>query len=239
MEPTAGQRPLRPPAVRPHGWWFDAVLLVSFVALTGALAAGRLLDADVAVRDWADAHRPTALHWVARVLNFLGQGGWVLMPLAGGLGLALSWRTRSVRPMLPVVAAFLLTYLTLGPLKLWTNRAAPRSPLPDRVELFNDLPPGEYGESYPSGHVANAIVWYGVIALLLAALLRDLGRPELTTAARGALRVVPPTVVFCTTTYLNYHWLTDSLAGLLLGLLLGRLLARIRFDTLPLPRRLH
>lgn len=228
-----------PPEVRPRGWWFDALLLAGFAALTAALAAGWLLDVDSAVAHWADRHRPRPLYWIARVLNFLGQGGWVLLPLSGGLAVTLGWRTRSIRPLLMVAAALLLTSATIGPLKLWTNRAAPRSELVDRVELFNDLPPGEYGESYPSGHVANAIVWYAVIALLLATLLRDLGRPDLPPGVRRAVRLVPPAVVFCTTTYLSYHWLTDSVAGLLLGVLLHRLLSRVRFDDVPLPRPLR
>ncbi|MBQ1068992.1 phosphatase PAP2 family protein, partial [Micromonospora sp. D75] len=58
--------------------------------------------------------------------------------------------------------------------------------------------------------------------------------PRLVTV----VRVVPPAVVFCTTVYLGWHWLTDSIAGLLLGLLLDRLLRRVPWDDLPLPRRL-
>jgi membrane-associated phospholipid phosphatase len=41
------------------------------------------------------------------------------------------------------------------------------------------------------------------------------------------LRVVPPVLIGCTTTYLAFHWITDVLAGLVLGLLLERLLARV------------
>jgi membrane-associated phospholipid phosphatase len=50
------------------------------------------------------------------------------------------------------------------------------------------------------------------------------------------LRLVPPIVVFCTTTYLAYHWITDSVAGLLLGLVLTRMMARVPWETVPLPR---
>lgn len=45
MDPSAATRPVEHrPAVRPAGWWFDAVLLAGFAALTAALAAGLLLD---------------------------------------------------------------------------------------------------------------------------------------------------------------------------------------------------
>jgi membrane-associated phospholipid phosphatase len=212
------------------GWWFDLVLLLAFVALTVALARGHLLALDQRLADWADAHHPAALYWPARVLNYLGQGGQVLMPVTIVLAAILIYRTRSVRPLLVFVAAFVLTYITIGPLKVWLQRAAPHFTGPNRTELFNPAATGALGTSYPSGHVANALVWYGVIAVLLGALV------TLSPRAYLALRVLPPTIVFCTTTYLAFHWITDSVAGLFLGLILTRLMARVRWDALPLPR---
>jgi membrane-associated phospholipid phosphatase len=222
--------------VRPAGWWFDALLLAGFVALTVTLARGGLLGLDLAVRDWSSMHGPGAAYRVVRALNFLGQGGWLLMPVAGALAAAVALRARSVRPLLVVAATSALTYLTIGPLKLWTDRAAPSSTLPpeESVRLFNTLPPGEYDLSYPSGHVANAVVWYATIALLLSALAA--GRLSPVTAR--AVRVGPPVILLFSTTYLNFHWLTDGVAALLLGLFLERLLARVPWDDLPLPRRL-
>jgi membrane-associated phospholipid phosphatase len=212
------------------GWWFDAVLLVAFAALTYALARGHLLGLDRQVADWADQHRPAVLYWPARVLNYLGQGGQVLMPVAVLLGVILAVRRRSVRPVLVFAAAFVLTYVTIGPLKIWLQRAAPHFTGPDRAELFNPAAVGPLGMSYPSGHVANALVWYGVIALLLGALVTVPPRVHL------AIRLVPPVIVFCTTTYLSFHWLTDSIAGLFLGLILTRLMARVPWDGVWLPR---
>jgi membrane-associated phospholipid phosphatase len=213
-----------------QGWWLDLVLVTAFAALTVALARGHLLGLDTRVADWADAHRPAVLYWPARVLNYLGQGGQVLMPVALLLAALLGWRRRSVRPVLVFVAAFVLTYVTIGPLKIWLQRAAPHFTGPNRAELFNPAATGAEGMSYPSGHVANALVWYGAIALLASALV------TLSPAARRALRVLPPVIVFCTTTYLAFHWITDSIAGLLLGLVLARLMTRARWDAVPLPR---
>ncbi|MEU1843127.1 phosphatase PAP2 family protein [Micromonospora sediminicola] len=232
---------LRP--VRPAGWWFDGLLLAALVALTVALATDHLLGLDRAVADWAAAHRPTAARWVAMALNLLGQGTPLTL-LAAGLGVLLALRLRSVRPVLPPVTAFVLTFFTIGPLKVWTARPAPSAsvkepflPAEQTLPLFQHDLPVRFAQSYPSGHVANAIVWYGVLALLLAPLLRSVGRavgPRLVTV----VRMVPPAVVFCTTVYLGWHWFTDSVAGLLLGLLLDRLLHRVPWDDLPLPGRL-
>jgi membrane-associated phospholipid phosphatase len=220
---------LRPQPVRPAGWWLDLLMLAGFAVVTALLAAGVLLDLDKTVSDWCVGHRTTGTYWLARAANYLGNGGpLTVICLVIAIGLAV--RGRTVRPVLPVVAAFLLTGIAILPIKLWTNRAAPNSKLPNAVELFNTLPPGEYGRSYPSGHLVNTVVWYGVLALLLT--------PWLTATVRRWLRFAPPAIVFVTTVYLNFHWLTDSIAGLLLGVVLERLIMRAPWGDLhgrPLP----
>jgi membrane-associated phospholipid phosphatase len=215
------------------GWWGDLALVAGFVALTVALLNGHLLTWDKRVADWAFGHQPAALYWTARVLNYLGQGGQVLMPVAIVLTAGLAWRTRSVRAALPFVAAFVLTYVTIGPLKLWSGRAAPRFDGPDKTIMHNPYASGPAAVSYPSGHMGNALVWYAVIALLVAALLR---RP-LTRLEWVLIRVVPVVLLFVTTVYTGFHWLTDSVAGVLLGAVLARLIERVRWDAIPLPSR--
>lgn len=219
---------------RLNGWWADVVLLVAFVALTIALLNGHLLTWDQRVADWAFAHQPAGVYWTARVLNYLGQGGQVLTPIAIVLTAWLTWRTRSVRAVLPFVGAYVLTYLTIGPLKLWAGRAAPRFDGPDKTIMHNPYASGLEAVSYPSGHMGNALVWYAVIALLVAALRQ---RP-LTRRQWLLIRVVPVVILFLTTVYTGFHWLTDSVAGALLGLILARLIDRIRWDAIPLPARL-
>jgi membrane-associated phospholipid phosphatase len=214
----------RPPVgvdrrLRPSGWWFDALLVLGFAAITAALAAGWLYGLDDAVYEWCTAHRPAFFYWTARVFNFLGNGG-PLTAICGVIALILAVRRRSLWPPALVAAAFVLTVIATMPLKIWTERAAPSSSTPSKVEIFNSaLPPLEYDTSYPSGHLVNTIVWYGVLALLLA--------PWLSRTARMWLRVAPPVIVFITTVYLDFHWFTDSVAGVLLGVFLDRLLARV------------
>jgi membrane-associated phospholipid phosphatase len=226
---------ISPARTRPAlGWWFDLVLVAGFVALTVALTRGHLLDLDQRVAAWALSHQPAVPYGTARVLNYLGQGGQVLMPAALILTGLLAYRTRSVRAVLPFAAAFLLLYLTIGPLKIWADRAAPRFTGPDKTIMFNPYAEGATAMSYPSGHLGNSLVWYAVLALLAVALLhRPLRRGETV-----ALRVLPVAIVFVTTVYTGFHWLTDSVAGLLLGVVLARLIERVPFDDLPLPRRL-
>jgi PAP2 superfamily protein len=211
-------------------WWIDLVLVAAFVALTVALINGHLLVWDQQVADWAFAHQPAPIYWTARVFNYLGQGGQVLMPVSIILTAWLAWRTRSVRAVFPFVAAFVLTYITIGPLKIWAGRAAPRFDGPDKTEMFNPHASGAAAMSYPSGHMGNSLVWYGVIALLAAALLH---RP-LTARESFLIRFLPVVILFCTTVYTGFHWLTDSVAGVFLGLVLIRLIDRIPWDEIPL-----
>ncbi|MEV0131872.1 phosphatase PAP2 family protein [Dactylosporangium sp. NPDC050688] len=210
--------------VRP-ALWFDLVLLALFAAVTLALALRTpLLSVDLAVRDFVDAHRPTWAYWTARGFNYLGQGGQVLTPLAVLTAAFVGWRTHSVRPALPVIGGFVITYLTIGPLKIWTDRTAASDHKVTHPEYLFHVPTGM---SYPSGHVVNAIVWYGVLAILLGGLLRP-----------GHLRAVrygAPAVVLFTTTYLSFHWVTDGIAAICLGIVLDRILQRVPWDRIPLP----
>ncbi|MEU4239192.1 phosphatase PAP2 family protein [Actinoplanes sp. NPDC026619] len=211
-------------------WWFDAVLVAAFVALTIALINGHLLGFDQRVADWSLAHQPAPIYWTARVFNYLGQGGQVLMPVSLILTAVFFYRTRSWRALVPFVAGFVLTYITIGPLKIWADRAAPRFDGPDKTIMFNPAASGVEAMSYPSGHMGNSMVWYAVIALLVAALLRrPLRRWEFL-----AIRVVPVTILFGTTIYTGFHWVTDSVAGALLGLFLARLIERLVRPSSPL-----
>src|SRR5262249_25849196 len=113
--------------VWPAGWWPDAVAVLGVVVLTVAVNAGHLLALDLWVRDWCAAH--DAADPVMAVLNYLGQGGFFTGVCAL---LAIYWavRLRSVRPLLPVATAFVLSFVVLTVIKDWTNRPAPRAAVP-------------------------------------------------------------------------------------------------------------
>jgi hypothetical protein len=71
-----------------------------FALLTWALAAGAFLDADLAVRDWVDAHRPEPLRLAAKGLYFLGSANLVASVLLVAAAL-LAVRDRTPRPATP------------------------------------------------------------------------------------------------------------------------------------------
>jgi len=76
------------------------------------------------------------------------------------------------------------------------------------------------------------VVWYGVLVVLLAALVPAV----MTPAVRRTVRLGPPVIVAVVTTYLGFHWVTDTVAGLVAGLVLYRLLRRVSWDDVPLHR---
>lgn len=238
----------------------DALLAVLFLALFAALTVGLamggpLIEVDLAVHRWAEAHRPPIADTVARGLNRLGQGS-ALLTICTLLAGWLAWvRLRAVRraphtggqpgdplgerlrgwwwvaaPLLYLGAAAVLLVPTVLLLKRVTERGAPSSPLPAEqvVPLWGHLPPGEYAAGFPGGHAANTVVWYGVALLFITGLCRAYRRAGPPDWVRVTLRVGPPLIVLATTTYLSFHWLTDSLAGIALGLAIDRLLALLR-----------
>lgn len=208
------------------------LFLAAFGALTVALAAGGpLIDLDLAVRGWSESHRPRAAELAAETLNRLGQGG-ALLALSAALAGVLALRRRSWWPLLYLGSAVVLLVPTVLAIKAVTQRGAPSSPLPPEttVALMGPLPAGEYAAGYPSGHLVNAVVWYGVILALATALLRAYGRGEPPAWLRHTVRVAPVVIVLITSTYLSFHWLTDGLAGLALGLAIDRALHLVRWQ---------
>jgi membrane-associated phospholipid phosphatase len=203
---------------RPRGGWrVDAFLLGGFVLITMLVWLDRFDYWDLVLRDWVDENRHSRpLYLVGRALNYLGSAN-LLVVIALMLATVLAGRTRSARPFLPVIAAYGISHLLLGPVKILTHRAAPHSPLADGSGFFTDPD----GWSYPSGHVVNALIWYPVLLLLLDALL------AVPPGPRAMVRIAAVVTVSATVTYLGYHWMTDVIGALLIGAVLDRALRRV------------
>jgi undecaprenyl-diphosphatase len=172
------------------------------VLLVAVLTGGRIVDWDLAVYRWAPA-----LHWpqLAGVLDWwvvLGQRGICLTMAALWLGRR-AWRERQGRPLVVLLVATALTEVGVGGMKTLVGRLGPLQLGPDAVlpgaaEVF-----AATGTVFPSGHTANAVVTWGVVAMLAR------GHRRLA-AVLAALVAVS---VGLTTVYLGTHWLSDVLAG--------------------------
>ncbi|MGW2301639.1 phosphatase PAP2 family protein [Streptomyces sp. NPDC001809] len=136
----------------------------------------------------------------------LGQRGPTAVMVAAWLGWR-SWRQHTLRPLLCLGAALLLLNVTVGAVKLGLGRLGPHYATEvGSAELFAG------GDIFPSGHTANAVVTWGILAYLAT-----------TPRARrylSALSAVVALGVGLTTVYLGTHWLSDVLLGWAAGLLI-------------------
>ena len=182
------------------------VLVLLYAALTVAVVRGTFLtELDTAVLRW----QPAA-HWPE--LQLLVDGWVRLGQRAICLALAVLWllprtlRDRDLRPLLTLGVATLLVNVTVGLVKHLLGRLGPLqlghgALAPGASEVFAD------GTIFPSGHTANAVVTWGVLA--------GLAHSHRRAAAWAA--VVLSLTVGLTTVYLGTHWVSDVLAGWVAG----------------------
>nr|WP_245834542.1 phosphatase PAP2 family protein [Streptomyces aidingensis] len=144
------------------------------------------------------------LHAFLDYFVVLGQRGPTAVLIAAWLGWR-SWRQRTLRPLLVMAAALLLLNVSVGAAKLGMAREGPHyANVIGSNEMFLT------GDIFPSGHTANAVVTWGILAYLAT-----------TSRARRILSVTAAVFalgVGTTTVYLGTHWVTDVLLGWAAGL---------------------
>jgi undecaprenyl-diphosphatase len=193
-------RTWRPLAVR---------LLAAFLILllVGAAAGQALKLAPVTRLDQellrqVSLERSGGLTMWARAISYLGSSA-LLLPLSLAIALLLL-RRRNWRE------ALLIALVVLGVLALWELLKVivdrPRPPLPHLTQV-------ESG-SFPSGHAADALATYGVLAYTLSRLTRHWW-------FRSALWAIATALVLAigwSRLYLGVHYLSDILGGYLLAI---------------------
>jgi membrane-associated phospholipid phosphatase len=112
----------------------------------------------------------------------------------------IAWRRRSTAPIVHLLTALVLLNASVGVVKYATGRLGPFYHAP-----VHDVFAG--GDIYPSGHVSNAVVLYGLIAWLAPRF-----RKTLVTLA-----VLISVTVGLGTVYLRTHWFSDIVGGWFAG----------------------
>ncbi|MEV6599640.1 phosphatase PAP2 family protein [Actinoplanes sp. NPDC051346] len=181
----------------------------TFAVITALAPSESGLTADLTTRDWLAHAGPSWLATAARTATYVGQGGPLTLATLA-LAAFLTWRRKTCKPAILFLATFILVMVVVGLPKVYFRRGAPADPETDAVRFFSkSFCGGPECQSYPSGHAANAVAWYGLAMLLLAS--------AVTLAARWLIQGAAATVTAVATILSGYHWLTDTVAGLALG----------------------
>ncbi|WP_104526184.1 phosphatase PAP2 family protein [Blastococcus atacamensis] len=191
-------------------WWLVAVaLLVGSLITADLLADGRMLRLDLRVSeivsDWG--LRDAGAYPLIWLVTQLGGRVTILVVLAGLVG-HLVWRRGAWLPVARVLIA--VTVLTAGvyAMKHGTGRTAPAFP---GSYFFHDD-----GASFPSGHVANAVVMWGVARWQAV----RYGLPATVQRAFWWLSILGPVGTGVAMVALDYHWVTDAVVGAAAGIVL-------------------
>jgi undecaprenyl-diphosphatase len=199
------------PALTPR--LFAIVILgVVFIALTLAITAGVFSSLDLQVAQAMHDIWQPSLHPLFQVIAELG-GFELTTVLMLGLSWYL-WRSGFGSDALVFVVfiaaqAFELFY------KLNLHHPQPPGSLaesdgPSITELFTS---GAAGNSFPSGHMLRTVIAYGLLAFVIGRLTAS---PRTRTlAAAGAVAIV--VVMAVDRLYLDVHWESDVIGGLVLG----------------------
>ena len=189
-----------------------AILGVVFVALTIAITVGAFdgLDLQVA-QGMHDAWQP-ALHGLFQAVAELGS-----FELTTALMLGLSiylWRSGFGSDALVfivfVAAQAFELYYKLNLYHPQPPRSLAEADGPSISELFSGA---GAGNSFPSGHVLRAVIVYG----LLAFVIRRLSPSQRTRALAVVGAVLAVVLVSLDRLYLDVHWESDVIGGLVLG----------------------
>lgn len=210
--PSVAPRAARGPAVIGTGrpaWWAVAVAtLVTVVVTVDLLSRGVLERMDLTVSEVVSSWdlRNSDVYWGVWVFTQAGGRFTILVVLVALVGW-ISWRQRTVVPVLRVLVALVLLTAVVYAFKYGTGRTAPAYP----GSFFH-----RDGASYPSGHVANAVLMWGVARWLAV----ESGLPAQVQRALWVLSVFGPVVTGVAMVALDFHWVTDAVVGAAVGLVL-------------------
>jgi len=178
------------------------VLWTAFVVLT-LLSLRPLMKVDRLLNYAFEKAWPSLDPFMAVLAKF-GQRG-LLLPLLCGLAIFLARRRRSWQPVVLTLVSVLTANFVIGVVKLATARDKPVTGDP---KFF------EQGMLYPSGHAANAILYFGLAVFLVRTYHKA---NSVWARVLLALTWFACSASMVSLLYRQLHWFTDIVGGLLVG----------------------
>jgi membrane-associated phospholipid phosphatase len=187
-------------------------LSVAWVAMTIAITAGAFAALDHQVAEEMHGIWQESLHGLFQVIAELGG-----LELTSVLMLALFiylWRSGFGADALVVLAFGGAVGLELVYKNLFVHPAPPHSlSHADGPSLSEVLPGSGLGNSFPSGHMLRAVIAYGLVAFVI----RRLSPSPLVRLLALPVAIVIIVAVAFDRLYLDVHWESDVIGGLILG----------------------
>jgi membrane-associated phospholipid phosphatase len=193
---------------RPPWWLLSLAAVLTTLVTTDLLTRGWLERMDLRVSEVVSSWdlRRSDGYWPVWVFTQAGGRGFILIVLAALVGW-LWWRERSLVPLIRVVVALLLLTAVVYAFKWGTGRTSPAYP----GSFFH-----RDGASYPSGHVANAVLMWGVARWQAV----QFGLPDRVQRLAWVLSLLGPVATGVAMVALDFHWVTDAVVGAAVGILL-------------------
>ncbi|MEU5427402.1 phosphatase PAP2 family protein [Streptomyces olivoreticuli] len=197
--------PVRPRMTRTRLGIFAATSVVYLAIVVGVLTTSWPVRFDWQVMLFRPYKQWPEIHTFLDYFVVLGQRGPTAVAVAAWLGWC-TYKQKTLRPLLVLGTSLLLLNATVGAAKIGMGRLGPHyATAIGSNEMFAG------GDIFPSGHTANAVVTWGVLAYL--ATTPRTRRISSVIAAMLALGVG------MTTVYLGTHWMSDVTLGWSAGLL--------------------
>jgi membrane-associated phospholipid phosphatase len=195
-------------AGRPPWWLLALAAVVTTLVTADLLTRGRLERTDLRVSEVVSSWdlRHSDGYWPVWVFTQAGGRGFLLIVMAALAGW-LWWRERTLLPVARIVLALALLTAVVYAFKWGMGRTAPAYP----GSFFH-----RDGASYPSGHVANAVLMWGVARWQAV----QFGLPAAVQRLAWVLSLLGPVATGVAMVALDFHWVTDAVVGAAVGILL-------------------
>jgi membrane-associated phospholipid phosphatase len=184
-------------------------LVVGCLVTADVLASGLLERTDLRVSDVISGWglRDSAAFPFIWVVTQLGGRVTILVVLAALVG-HLAWRRHTWLPLVRILVGLGLLTVAVYAIKHGIGRTAPGYP---GVFFFH-----ADGASFPSGHVANAVLMWGIARWQAV----EYGLPGRVQRAFWLLSVAGPVATAAAMVSLDFHWVTDAVVGACVGVVL-------------------